>query len=386
MYTLNVSDLNGLVVHEAVGTFTPADIWELVGAKARVATFSFVPESPSHRTYGARIVAATFYPPEERRDAPASLSNTELRLETAMREIEPEPQRALKYKGVALADIASILYLPIERPVEHHDSGEKKIPNVIEIPFEPQPGLNVDRLEQNYLISKNNHGDHLAPFEKAQLMGSLLAFGGGRVDGRIAEHFGFSQEALKSDLEVRWHYLSVKERQGLALTAPEREWLQHLAQERRAESITTVLKELKACRADRVDPNKLGPILERVLRSAVDFRPDVLLHGKHQIYWDLPSYAHITMRHVKELQVIEGTAFPYKSEDLKMLIEKVLGRVQDEIRDHFKTNPDKVFYLAGRRCVYFNEDYYAFHIEPTGRLKNFHRWDSRRHERKNRRA
>jgi hypothetical protein len=139
-----------------------------------------------------------------------------------------------------------------------------------------------------------------------------------------------------------------------------------------------MLTEVRRLRIERLDPAILSPLLEKVLESAIAFRPDILLHGKRQICWDVATYSHIALRHVKGLQLGEGTTFPYRAEDLKMLIQKVLACVEDDIKYHFANKPGKVFFLAGRRSVYFNEDYYAFHIDGSGRLINFHRWDPRR--------
>lgn len=121
----------------------------------------------------------------------------------------------------------------------------------------------------------------------------------------------------------------------------------------------------------------MAPALERVMRSGTEFDPSTLLTvGKHQVYWTLESYAHIALRHVKGLQVgqfTDRTVFPYRAEDLKALVEKVLGCVEEEIAHHHKSNPGRPFYLVGSRCVYFNGDYYALRIDPSGRLVNFHR-------------
>ena len=367
MYTFTAHELGGLTLFEAVGTFSPGDIWALVGEKARVATFTFAAESVSWRAYGRN-----FYSRDEREDAPGSLDPSVLRLETAMRDVSAENQRSLKYAGVPISEITAIQFTPLERPVEWHASGEKKIPSVIEIPLDLDPWVDTERIAQNYLISKHNSGVELAPYEKAQLVGSILAFNSGSINGQIAEQFGFDRDAVQNNPEVRWHYLSIKQRRKVALTEPEQAWLEHLKERRRHDAIMGVMQEYKRCRIDRLDATAIWPSLERVLRSAIDFRPSVLLHGKRQVYWDLTSYAHIALRHVKGMQVTEGTTLPYLAEDLEMLIEKVLGRVEDEIKDHLQGKPGKAFFLAGRRSVYFNDDFYSFHLDGSGRLANFH--------------
>ncbi|WP_135622237.1 hypothetical protein [Solemya pervernicosa gill symbiont] len=88
-----------------------------------------------------------------------------------------------------------------------------------------------------------------------------------------------------------------------------------------------------------------------VLESSKGFYPSVLLHGKLQVYWDIDSYVHIALRHVKDYQVgglREKTPFPYKSSDLKSLIEKVLQRVELEIKEYLESGQTTDFTRHGK--------------------------------------
>lgn len=377
MYELRTYQLGGLTLLEASGSpFSSADLWELTGEKSRVATFTFAAGSTPWATYGREMVGVILYPRQEREGAPAALSPDRIRIEVAMRGVSPEATRALKYDGIALADIELVQFVPFDRAVEFHETGDKKIPNVIEIPYEHDPRVNVDRLTQSYLVIKNNAGTELAPFEKEKIVGITLGLNDGHIDSRILKHFGFDEDSVKESMEVWFHFLSTKQRQGNALSEREREILADATGGRRMAALAVIAKELLRSRLKTVDP-EVAPVLERVMRSGIEFDPSTLLtRGKHQVYWDLESYAHIALRHVKGLQVgqfTDRTVFPYRAEDLKALIEKVLGCVEDEIAHHFETYPGRPFYLAGARCVYFNDDYYALRIDPSGRLVNFHR-------------
>ena len=94
-----------------------------------------------------------------------------------------------------------------------------------------------------------------------------------------------------------------------------------------------------------------------------------------QIFWDIDSYLHIVMRHVKQLQIgrfKNKSPFPYKFEDLQNLIEKVLGKIEDEIKRHFDEKPGKEFKRVGKMSVLFNCDYYCLQIDSEGRLVNLY--------------
>lgn len=382
MYALETHAVGPFPLVEASGAFTAADLWELVGERSRVSTFTLAAGSESRTVFGTTVVGVVLYHPDERTGAPATLGADRLRLQATMRDFPRELERRLQHPGLPLADITCVQFVPIDRPIEHHAEGDKKIPNVIEIPYEHDPTLNVNSLIYGYLVSKSNDGVELAPFEKAQLVGIILAQRDGKIDSRILDHFAVSIDDARNSPEIWYYRLTAKERQGKALTPHEKTHLDDLREIRRMQAVTTVLTEVKKRHLELVDASIAGPILTKVLESAIAFKPDILLHGKGQVYWDVATYAHIALGHVKGLQLGPGTTFPYRADDLKMLIEKVLGCVDVTIQEHFAAAPGKRFFLAGKRSIYFNGDYYSFHIEGNGRLVNFHSLSDRRIQRK----
>ncbi len=116
-------------------------------------------------------------------------------------------------------------------------------------------------------------------------------------------------------------------------------------------------------------------VLREILTSIESFSPSVLLHGKFQVYWDIDSYIHIALRHVKDYQVgnyRDKTPFPYKANDLKSLIEKVLHRVEEELEQHLSQESDKDFTRHGEMAIFYNGDHYHLRINTEGRLVQFH--------------
>jgi hypothetical protein len=116
-------------------------------------------------------------------------------------------------------------------------------------------------------------------------------------------------------------------------------------------------------------------ILRRVYEQTMKFTPSVLMHGKQQVYWDLKSYLHFALRHVKDFQLGKfkaKTQFLYKANDLSSLIEKVLKCVEEDLRIYLVANPTTAFKRHGKMAVEFNGDYYNISIEPSGRIEQFH--------------
>lgn len=109
--------------------------------------------------------------------------------------------------------------------------------------------------------------------------------------------------------------------------------------------------------------------------SINSFSPNILLHGKKQIYWDIDSYIHIVMRHIKRYQfgaAKSKSSLPYKVQELETLIEQVLRCVQEEYRSHCSVNPESNFTRQGRMAVVYNGDHYHLRIDPKGRLIQFY--------------
>lgn len=136
-----------------------------------------------------------------------------------------------------------------------------------------------------------------------------------------------------------------------------------------------MLKEIKRSGINSEELAESSTIFETIIPSLFNFEPAILLYGKKQIYWDIDSYLHIIFRHIKDLQIgyfKNKSSFPYKFEDLRMLIEKVLGKVKDEIKKHFEEKSGKDFKRVGKMSVFFNDDYYSIQIDKQGRLVNIY--------------
>ncbi len=105
------------------------------------------------------------------------------------------------------------------------------------------------------------------------------------------------------------------------------------------------------------------------------FSPSTLLHGKNQVYWDIDSYIHIALRHIKDYQLgnyKNKTPLPYKAVDLESLINKVLYQVKAEIEHHLSKELNNDFSRHGEMGIFYNGDHYNLRINTEGRLTQFH--------------
>jgi hypothetical protein len=200
----------------------------------------------------------------------------------------------------------------------------------------------------------------------------------GLIDSRILAHFGFDKESMDQNLNISAKYYSYKGKRG-TLSEEQKEIYAEIQSTINMRKIVMVLQEIKKSEVKDDDLTAVQDRLKVIMGAAIEFRPSILLHGKKQIYWDLESYLHIVMRHVKHYQMgnfKEKTPFSYKPEDLKNLIEQVIKRVEGEYRIHALEQPDKNFTRQGRMAVQFNGDYYNLRILPDGKLIQFHALDT----------
>ena len=369
----------GLPYVEVYGRlFHYQDLYEFVGKNEFLTTFVLKKNSSAYQEFGRSILGVIFYSPNELDKLENSLvsgsgleKNT-IRIDCPSDEVSAEKRRELKYQGIGVQDIESISFFPYKRAVERHNTGEKKIPNLVHVKTDLSK-LNLEVLEQNYLVKKHNNDVELVQFEKERLIALILGFNDGRIDKQILSEFGYTEDELITNINIRNHYYKIRTKRG-QITEEEAISYRNTKQIYLIRRMKVVLKEL----IESGLKNKLQGSEEQmknISESIESFSPSILMHGKKQIYWDFESYVHIAMRHLRDYQVgefREKSPFPYQAEDLKRLIENVLDKVEEEIEQHWLTKPKQEFYRHGRMAIRFNGDFYHLRINAEGKLVQFH--------------
>lgn len=360
-------------------SFNYYDLFEMVGRHKYMTTFSFINDSESYQKYGDSITGTIYYNQKTNEELlnGHSLQNEEVEkifVVSALENLPLEKIEHLKYEygGVIVSDIKSISFLPYCPEMEFYKSGEKKVPNIIEIEVDCAE-IDPDTLCQGYLIKKNNDGVKLIEFEKEQLIGITFAINNGHIDSRILKHLGYNKEDITKNMNIWYHLYKVKERRG-NLSEEEKEKYSEIKQIQSMERILNVMKEINS---SNVTPQEFSEnnALKTIMDTIEPFTPSILLHGKNQIYWNFESYIHILMRHFVKYQMGDfksKTPLNYMEGDLKPLIEKILGCISNEYQSHAEKKPDTIFSRQGRRAILFNGDYYSIRVLPDGRLTQFH--------------
>jgi len=376
---IDYSELGLPSVEVAGEIFHYQDLYELVGKNEFMTTFELVRDSASYLEYGNSVIGVIFYDRKDLDSLEASfhsgqeINKQKIRIDSPCRELSEEKKGDLKYRGISVEDIASISFLPYKREVENYETGEKKVPSVVEIEVDCS-NIDADILNQNYLITKHNSGTKLVQYEKEQLIGITLAFNNGRIDSRVLEGFGFTKEGLRTNLNIWMSFYKVKERRN-QLTEIDKTNYSEVKGILYLERFNKVLKELTATgMADSLKDSDTES-LKRIFEAVNVFSPSILKYGNDQIFWDVDSFIHIALRHLKDYQIGEfrsKTPFSYRVADFESLIEKVIYRVGSEIEAYFASKPTSDFTRHGKMAIYYNGDHYHLRIDSSGRLIQFH--------------
>ena len=370
----------GLPTMEVVGEiFHYQDLYELVGKNQFMTTFKLTEGSASYLEYGDSVLGVIFYDRktldflEASFQAAHEVNKQKIRIDSPCRELNEEKKGDLKYRGITVEDIASISFLTYKRESEIYETGEKKVPDIIEIEVDCSD-FDADVLNQNYLVSKLNSGTKLVQYEKEQLIGITLAFNNGRIDSRVLKEFCFTEEDLKTNLNIWINLYKVKERRK-QLTEVDKKNYAEVKGILSLDRFNKILKEFTNAGIAGSLKDSESENLKKIFVAVEDFSPSILMHGKRQIYWDIDSYIHIALRHLKDYQIGHfklKTKFSYRTEDIKSLIEKVLQRIESEIEDYLSSEKTVDFIRRGEMAVYCNGDHYHLRINKDGRIIQFH--------------
>jgi hypothetical protein len=376
-YEIRKYPLSGTSFIEVRGpSFSCEDLYEIVGKNQYMSTFRFKTGSEASSKFGQSVTGVVFYDKDELallsgfdKDC-TELGDRRVRIDSPARELTISQCEDLKYGGVLAADIEYISYIPYKTPEQRHETGEKKVPNIIYIPYTADPKVDYDILYQNYIASRINSKTELIPYEKEKFIGITLGINDGHIDSRLLDYLGFDVEKVQASTRIWYHLYKTKERRK-KISEEEKSRLTDLEIIRMSEILTKLFSEIKRSGVNPEELTRSGPIFETIISSISKFEPSILLYGERPIFWDMDSYLHIVLRHVKQLQLghfKKKSPFPYKFEDLADLIEQVLRTIEREIRRHFAEKIGKDFRRVGKMSVLFNGDYYCLQINKEGKL------------------
>jgi len=294
--------------------------------------------------------------------------------------ISSENREHLDRIGILSSDIELISSFNF-RPRENRFvlSGQKELQNVIilDVPESENPELEIDRIKIGIYSDKLKNEDNLLPEEMCELIGLLQFHNNKRISPEVKDELT-DENTGKLIPAIRYYELKAKLIHSTITKEEELEFNQ-LEGRRINKKMKLVEKELQKSSeklkeiAKTYKTNFYSLLYLCMTFDAGDMR---LSHKKYPVWWDFERFLHISIRHVKEVKVgerfDEKSVFQYKFKDVKRIIEAVIEKVYGDYILYLGKNPDKVFIRRGGRSAYYDGVYYRIEIEPSGKLRAFH--------------
>lgn len=251
--------------------------------------------------------------------------------------------------------------------------GEKEISNTITVPFHTN-GISPFEYELFYLQLRFKTGPALIPAERSRYCGLLLALKPNSEylkenPDLVVNGIAQTDDVRRTELECKeWH---------VKLTPDEETQLTELYTRRFNERQELLAMELRNNSNDTIKKFAMRhfKLYQQISAFSLEFDDEVLIptNTSVTIFWDFASFLHIYLRHFAPLQPDGAfkarTSFQYNFRDIQRLIKIVIESALPEIIERLSAGKD--FRKGGEKSLYFNGNYYAIRIEPSGRLDSF---------------
>jgi len=361
--------------------YTLEEIYALVGKDDKVATVNFKYESQSYVQFGREITLVFNYTQKERQNLDELLKKEHFDLNGFTkatylgRSLSKEKVEKLKEEGINSEDIASIFYFKDSKANTFHSKETREIKTLV-IPMESQSkGRDFDWM---YGFTKRLVKDKIGitPHERNFYLGGKLYYEPENLTERELTEIYKENKILNEDVEYQFLFIKLMRQE---ISDEQKQKLGILFNKKRKKAFDVLDKHLQ----------DVGSSMKKIFEVNVDkavelfakvdnFTDKKLSHTRSKIiYIDLHGYLHIYMRHVQEMKVNKHFEhkdnFQWDEQDVFTVIENVLEQSMDEIQEFFNQNPNGRYSRYGEKSLYFEGDYYTFHIECDGRLSTFHK-------------
>lgn len=361
--------------------YTLEEIYQLVGKEDKTAGLTFKFGSESFNKYGQFITVVFIYTQKEREKMDKLIQNKvwtthgNVSAKYFGLELPDDKITLLKDEGVNSKDILEISYFRAPSKNRFH-SIEKREINKIKFLMDSWPkGRDYDWM---YGFSKKQEREDigLSPWEIAFYLAGKLYYESDKLTEN--EKHEIYQDNGDLDVKVEWEYLRIKYLRE-DISKKEKRRVAELYGIKKKESFEILDKYLQQAGSSlkKMAKENLEQAAELLLK-VMDFKERrFTVKSRHPIYLDLDGYMHIYMRHVEEFKVTkhfeDKDNFQWNQNDVFTVMEHVLKEIEGEYEVFRENNPDKRYSRYGEYSMYFEGDYYTFHIEPCGRISTFHK-------------
>lgn len=365
--------------------YSVEDIYRLVGRDDKVAVLTFHQDSEAYKSYGDSLTIVFIYDMKEREVLEKQFkenSNTKtfghVKARPLVINLNEQQTTALKEQGIHSKDIQFIFPSPWGTKNPFYKEENRKL-NRIEIPFQSEPkGGDYNWMygfEKNLILD----GVKLIPSSMDLYLAMKLFF----EPDKITEEekiLIYDNGSLRTSIERE--FLEIKMDKEVS-TKEEDDRFFELSKLHMNSNLEILKTELKRAGTNLSKLYSLNAgLYHHLMTGTLLYIPEQLNGFKGvPIYLDWKGYIHVFTRHVKEFEVSERfdetDKLLWHPSDVIPVIKKVISQVDTEIQKFWENNPTSRFSKYGVQSLYFEGDYYTFHVEPDGRISTFHSFKKR---------
>jgi hypothetical protein len=362
-------------------SYTLEEIYRLAGREDKVAILTFHSNSTSYKYYGENMTIVFHYNKPEREILEKKFQENvvektfgNVKMRYFGDKISSSKIEQLFKEGINSIDIQEIFPSTWSSNNLFYNE-EKRSIATIEIPLRREPkGGDYDWM---YGFKKKlvREGTQLFPYDIESYLGWKYFYEPNNLTGD-EKSLVFENGVMTESIEI--HFLELKVDKEIA-TSFEKQRFEELSIKRMNSNLEILKKELNDAGTNLSKLAVSKPYLcDHLLSGTFLFIPQQVngFEGK-PIFLDWHGYLHIFIRHVDEFSINDAfdnkDKFLWHPKDVVTIIKKVIESFDNEIQDFWKTNPDSRFSKYGEQSLYFEGDYYTFHIEAEGRISTFHR-------------
>lgn len=370
--------------------YTLERIYSLVGKTDKVATLTFKKGSDAFIKYANSLTVVFIYEQAEREEFDKliqdnhSSTHGQIKAKELLDELTNDKQKLLLKEGINSQDIIDIFFLPFDLATNTFHATKKKIlnKNIIEmVPLQKggdlgwMYGFQKKRVLDGVIYPQNERNFYLAAkfyFEPQNLS-----------EQEMQEIF---DEAFLMREPVEMEFLDMK-RMLEEISEEEQQKLKTLKGKKSKSRLVILDSYLKQAgssfkKLSEKNPEQATELLLKV-QQFNERRLNVM--GKHPIYMDIDSFLHIYMRHVEEFKVNQHFEhkdnFQWNEDDVFWVMQNIIREIDNDYQKFREENPDSRYSKYGKQSIYFQGDYYTFHIDTNGKISTFHK-NRKEHEKK----
>lgn len=356
------------------------DLYRQVGRDDRVAVINFIEGSDSHKKYHSPITVALIYSANERENLEKKYQdqsnektsgNVKARFLTGA-ELKDDQIEKLEKEGFNSADVKD-LYIGWANENLYYEEKVRSI-RVSEIKIQKEPkGADNDWI---YGFFKREVRDQIGfdPYHREQYLALKKFYEEEELTTEELDEMN-QNGIIKPEVELK--FLEVKMEKEVS-TPEEDQKFEELLQQIAKKNFEILKKEItdQGVSVSKFAQGNPG-LFKFLLRGTMDYIPERFnVFGKKPIYMDWKGFLHVYLRHVEEFRVSPQMdskgKHPWSPKDVAMVIRTVIQSIEEEIQEHFDKKPGQRFSKYGDQSLYFQGDYYTFHIDADGRLSTFH--------------